>query len=248
MSSASINDSGSAVNKNEVELYRRLGEMGQLVFQGLIFNDTELLINLIRTRSGLFRLNLSLNRVVRLLPRSITPHRRDHIIYVFLAGIERRLYENGYCSSGRFIKTLTGNYRAAVEDTKQSIISEGFVIDICDVSNREELEAATPLKSVSDFEYSTLYEKLMDTWGNPRQKEAAKRMEHLLKSIHNFLSKDKIGKDFKRERRGREEPLPMYVRNELHHPTKGDLFETEAFQSDKRIGYAIMETWLDKPV
>ena len=56
--------------------------MGQWVFQGLIFNDTELLIKLIRTRSGLFRLNLSLNRVVRLLPRSITPHRRDHIIYV----------------------------------------------------------------------------------------------------------------------------------------------------------------------
>ena len=38
----------------------------------------------------------------------------------------------------------------------------------------------------------------------------------------------------------------MYVRNEIHHPTKGALLDTEEFQRDKRIGYAIMEVWLSE--
>ena len=71
-------------------------------------------------------------------------------------------------------------------------------------------------------------------------------METNLRSIHDLLPQHKIGDDFRRKRKGRLEPLPLYVRNEIHHPTKGPLLETEAFQQDKRIGYAIMEAWLSR--
>ncbi len=82
--------------------------------------------------------------------------------------------------------------------------------------------------------------------GGPQSEEASEKMWHLLESIHDLLPKGKIGDDFRRERRGKEEPLPMYVRNEIHHPTKGPVLETEAFQQNKRIGYAIMKAWLSE--
>ena len=82
--------------------------------------------------------------------------------------------------------------------------------------------------------------------GRLRQKEMTEVMEANLRSIHELLPRHKIGDKFHRERRGRLEPLALYVRNEIHHPTKGPLLETEAFQQDKRIGYAIMEAWLSQ--
>ena len=121
------------------------------------------------------------------------------------------------------IRILTGNYSVATEDVKQSIISNGFPFVVANVSSEEDLIAA---------------------WDNPKQKEASKMMKSRLKSIHDLLPQHKIGDDFYRIQRGKDEPLTMYDRNEIHHPTKGALIETETFQQDKRIDYAIMEVFL----
>lgn len=147
-------------------------------------------------------------------------------------------------TSGHMVRTLAGNYSVATEEVKQSIILNGFPFVTATVSSAQELTDVTPLKRVSDSEYSAMFEKLLASWGNVNQKKAERLMWSLLDSIHNALPKHKIGSDFRRERRGRAEPLPMYVRNELHHPTKGAALETEAFEQDKRIGYAIMQAWL----
>ena len=65
-----------------------------------------------------------------------------------------------------------------------------------------------------------------------------------LRTIHLLLPRHKIGTDFERLRKGRQEPLPLYVRNEIHHPTIKGLADSNAFQRDKRIGYAIVAAWL----
>ena len=77
-------------------------------------------------------------------------------------------------------------------------------------------------------------------------KEAAAMMQTRLATIHDLLPRHKIRDDFRRVRAGREEPLPLYVRNEIHHPTTDGLAESTTFQQDKRIGYAIMEAWLSE--
>lgn len=73
-------------------------------------------------------------------------------------------------------------------------------------------------------------------------------MEARLTTVHDLLPRRKIGSDFLRVRAGREEPLPMYVRNEIHHPTIDGLLESQEFERDKRIGYAIIEAWLAEDV
>ena len=160
--------------------------------------------------------------------------------------LESYLYRHGYVETGHIVRIQAGNYRVATEDVKRSIVSDGFPIRVGTVSSAEELEAVTPLRRVSDGEYSQMYERLSEAWGRGSQKEMAQAMEANLRSIYDLLPRHKIGDDFCRERRGRLEPLPLYVRNEIHHPTKGPLLETEAFQQDKRIGYAIMEAWLSR--
>ncbi len=195
------------------------------------------------TRSSI---SLGLDEVASLVWENESAHRRDHLIGVHLAMLESYLYRHGYVETGHFIRIQAGNYRVATEEVKQSIISNGFPIRVATVSSAEELEAATPLRRVSDGEYSQTYEKLSEAWGGLRQKEMAEAMEANLRSIHELLPRHKIGDDFRRERRERMEPLPLYVRNEIHHPTKGPLLQTEGFQQDKRIGYAIMKAWLSK--
>ena len=71
-------------------------------------------------------------------------------------------------------------------------------------------------------------------------------MRTRLATIHNLLPHHKIGTDFRRVRDGREEPVPLYVRNEIHHPAMDGLAGSKTFQRDKRIGYAIMEAWLSE--
>ena len=168
------------------------------------------------------------------------------LIGVHLATLESHLYRHRYVETGHFVRIQAGNYRVETEDVKRSIVSNGFPIRVAAVSSAEELDAVTPSRRASDGEYSQMYEQLSRAWGGLRQKEMAKVMEANLKSIHDLLPRHKIGDDFCRERCGRKEPLPLYVRNEIHHPTKGPLLETEAFQRDKRIGYAIMEAWLSR--
>ena len=158
--------------------------------------------------------------------------------------LESYLYRHGFVETGHFIRIIAGNYRVATEDLKQSIISNGLPIRVATVSSAEELEAVTPLRRVSDGEYSEMYERLSKAWGGLRQREMAEVMEANLRSIHELLPRHKIGDDFHRERRGRLEPLPLYVRNEIHHPTTGPLLETEAFQQDKHVGYTIRQAWL----
>ena len=163
-----------------------------------------------------------------------------------LSELEALLYRSGYCEFGTIVKVSAGNYRVSTEEVKQSIIINGFPFRIATVSSAEEMDEITPLKLPSDTEYSELYEELTKTWGSLNQRKTSERMWPLLESIHYHLPKSKIGDDFRRERRGKEEPLPMYVRNEIHHPTKGPMLKTEAFQQDKRIGYAIMKAWLSE--
>ena len=141
---------------------------------------------------------------------------------------------------------MAGNYGVAPEEEKQSIIRDGFPCGVGTASSPEELIALTPLKCPTDEEYSNLYEKLFAAWGKPRQRQMAEMMESRLETIHDLLPRHKIGDDFRRVRAGREEPLPLYIRNEIHHSTTTGRSESKAFQHDKRIGYAIMETWLSK--
>ena len=73
-------------------------------------------------------------------------------------------------------------------------------------------------------------------------------MDKRLETIYELLPQHKIGKEFHRERHTpkgpRKEPLPLYVRNEISHPSTPELSKSAAFQRDKSIGYVIMEAWL----
>ena len=227
-----------------VERYNRLNEITHAVIEKLIPDGVEVLIPFIYAGGGL--LNLGLDRVAALLPETASPHDRDHLVMVHLAAIESHLYRYGHCPTGHMIRIMAGNYRVAEEEEKHSIVQNGFPCVVGTVSSAEELIALTPLKRVTDAEYSDLYGRLIAAWGNPRQKEAATMMKTRLATIHDHLPRHKIGDDFRRVRAGREEPLPLYVRNEIHHPTTEGLPESTAFQRDKRIGYAIMEAWLSE--
>ena len=191
-------------------------------------------------------LGLGLDRVAALLPETASSQDRDHLVLVHLAAIESHLYRNGYCPTGHMIRVMAGNYGIAPEEEKRSIIRQGFPCVVGTVASAEELIALTPLKRVTDAEYSQVYERLVAAWGSPRQKDAATRMETRLETIHDLLPRHKIGDDFRRVRAGRQEPLPLYVRNEIHHPTTEGLPESKTFQRDKSIGYAIMQAWLSE--
>jgi len=227
-----------------VERYNRLHEITQTVIKKLTPDGAEVLIPFIQAGGGL--LDLGLDRVAALLPETDSPHRRDHLVMVHLAAIESHMYRHGYCPTGHAIRVMAGNYGVAPEEEKQSIIRNGFRCMVSNVSSAEELDAITPLKRVTDTEYSDLYERLAAAWGNPRQKKLAEVMRTRLAAIHYLLPRHKIGDDFRRIRAGREEPLPLYVRNEIHHPTTDGLPESKIFQRDKSIGYAIMEAWLSE--
>ena len=226
-----------------VERYNKLHDITRKVASELTPNGIGILPLLALSGSSV---RLGIDDVVGLVPESESVSGRDHLIHVHLAALELYMYRHGYCPNGHMIRILAGNYRVATPDVKQSIIDNGFRCVVAAVSSANELEAATPLRSVSDREYSDLYERLTEAWGSADQKRVSRKMQLRLRSIHDLLPQHKIGADFRRERRGRREPLPMFVRNEIHHPTKGALLETEAFQQDKRIGYAIMEVWLSQ--
>ncbi len=226
-----------------IERYNQLDRIMLRVANELTPNGIEiLLLAALAGRS----VRLGIDEVVELLWESESISARDHLIQVHLAGLESYFYRQGYCTSGHMVRILAGNYSVATEEVKQSIIFNGFPFVTATVSSAQELSDVTPLKKVSHSEYSAMFEKLLASWGVVNQKEAERLMWSRLDSIHDALPKHKIGSDFRRERRGRAEPLPMYVRNELHHPTKGAALETEAFEQDKRIGYAIMQAWLTR--
>lgn len=225
-----------------VQRYTQLDEITRTVVTKLTPNGFEVVIPFIFAGGG--HLDLGLDRVVALLPETATSHDRDHLVRVHLAAVESHLYRNGYCPTGHTVRIFSGNYGVASEEEKQTIIRDGFPCRVGTFSNAEELVALTPLKRVTDAEYSDAYERLVAGWGNPRQKEVAVMMESRLATIHDLLPRHKIGDHFGRVRAEREEPLPLYVRNEIHHPTLDGLADSESFQKDKRIGYAIMEAWL----
>ena len=228
-----------------VERYNRLFEITHTIIKYLTPNDTEMFIPFVQAGGG--PLDLGLNRVVALLPETATSHDRDHLILVHLTAMESHLYRHGYCPTGHMIRIFSGDYENATEEEKRSIIRDGFQCAVVGVSSAEDWAAiTTPLRRVTDAEYSDLYERLIKTWGKPRQKEVAKMMETRLATIQELLPRQKIGNEFRRTRAGRTEPLPLYVRNELHHPTIDGLLESTAFQRDKSIGYAIMKAWLSE--
>ena len=222
--------------------YNRLYEVAQSVIIRLTPNGVEVLLAHILAGGG--SIDLGLNKVVALLPETSTPSDRDHLVLVHLAAIEVHMYRHGFCPTGHVVRIMAGNYRAAPEEEKQSIIRNGFGCVVHSVSSAAELDAVTPLKAVTDGEYSDLYERLVAAWDCPAQKAVAAMMRTRLATIHELLPRHKIGVDFNRIRAGREEPLPLYVRNEIHHPSTDGLAGSKAFQHDKRIGYAIMAAWL----
>ena len=185
-----------------VERYSQLHAITQKIISDLISNGVEVLIPFIYAGGG--RLDLGLDRVAALLPETATPRARDHLIMVHLAAIESHLYRNGYCSTGHMIRIMAGNYGVAEKEEKQAIIQSGFPCVVGSVSSAEELIALTPLKRVTDAEYSDLYERLLAAWRNPPQKKVAEIMNTRLVTIHDHLSRHKIGDDFRRTRVGRE--------------------------------------------
>ncbi len=232
--------SRSEERKGLVGRYVALHDITQRVAKELTPGGMQILVLTLFTQDSI---SLGLDEVAGLMSATGSTRDRDHLIGVHLAMLESHMYRHGYVETGHIVRIKAGNYRVATEDVKRSIVSNGFPIRVGTVSSAEELEAVTPLRRVSDGEYSQMYERLSEAWGGLCQREMGKAMEANLRSIHDLLPRHKIGDDFRRERRGRMEPLPLYVRNEIHHPTKGPLLETEAFQQDKRIGYAIMEAW-----
>ena len=226
------------------ERHQRLHEIAEKTIEQLTPNGVEWVISFIQAGGG--SLFLGLDKVVALIPETASPNERDHLFQVYFSTIESHLYRHGYYSTGRFVEVLANNYKNLVEEQKQSIIRNGFDCVVSSVSNAEELDACTPLKAVTNGEYSALYERLVAAWGGAPQKKVAAEMFKRLATIHDLLPRHKIGDDFRRARRhGWEEPLPLYVRNEIHHPTQDGLPESAKFQRDKRIGYAIMEAWMN---
>ncbi len=237
----------SAINMDENGIlsvrYNKLDGIVQKTIELLVPNGQEILPYVIIFSKFL---DLHLKTVVDLLPSTVTKSQRDHFIAVYLAHIEGYLYRQQYVATGNMIRVFSGNYRTLLEIEKQLVIQKGFPIRVGLVGSAKELEDATPLKTVTNEQYSILYEKLIEFWGGPNQKKATKIMQPKLRNIHDFLPKHKIGDNFWRERIGRRELLPIYVRNEIHHPTIKGLLETPAFRRDKGIGYAIMEVWLSQ--
>ena len=225
--------------------YQLLSMITNRVLEILTPNGKEALIPFIHSGGG--SVNLGLNLVEGLTPnRSEKTYgrRRDHLISVHLSVLESCLFIRGYSATGHLIRILAGNYMVASKEEKQAIIREGFPIRVGTISKREDLALNTPLRRVTDSEYSAMYERLLALWKTPRQKQAAEMMWVRLGKICDLLPKHKIGQSFIRQRQGRDEPLPLYVRNEIHHPSIPGLKESKAFEDDKRIGYAIMEAWL----
>lgn len=224
-----------------VDRYNGLHEITRKTIDELTSVGMEVL-PLLALAGGCVRFGL--DEVAALISETESQHSRDHLIQVHLAVVESHMYRQGYVPTGHMVRIFSSNYSVATEEAKQSIIADGFRYVTTTVSSAEDLIAATPLRRVTDAEYSDLFERLFASWGCSDQKEASRRMNSRLSSIHDLLPRHKIGDDFIRERRGKQVPLPLYVRNEIHHPTNRDQLATEAFERDKRIGYAIMDAWL----
>lgn len=177
-------------------------------------------------------LQLNLWKIVALLPENIHQKERDHFIQLYLGEIESSLFRQGNLPVGRVINLLTRRYMTQTEEEKIAIINDGFPIQIVPINKAEDLDKHKPMKRPSDDEYTRRFEELHENWGRLRYKEMARLMRERSSMIPE------------RERRGRSEPLPLYVRNEIHHPSIDGLKESLEFQRDKTIGYAIMENWL----
>ncbi len=228
--------------ENFIERYNRLFSLAQTAFEK--WANSERTNQFPQVVVSGEPIDLGFKSVVDLLPTETTVLDRDHLIAVYCAIIEAYLYRSGHWSAGQLFRIFSSNYQNMLEVEKQSVIQKGFSMVVHKVGSAEALEAVTPLKTVTNDQYSELYEELVEDWGNPVQKKVAAIMRGQLKFIHTFLPRHKIGDNFERERRDRIEPLPLYIRNEIHHPTIKGLPETPAFRRDKSIGYAIMEVWL----
>ena len=109
-------------------------------------------------------ISFGLDEVAGLILAPGSTHERDHLIGVHLAMLESYMYRHGFVETGHIVRIKAGNYRVATEDVKRLIVSNGFPIRVATVSSPEELEAVTPLRRVSDGEYSQMYERLAEAW------------------------------------------------------------------------------------
>ena len=138
-----------------------LHDITQRVANELIPNGKQIFPWPLLSRSSI---RLGLNEVAALIQGSESKHDRDHLISVHLAMLESYMYRHGCVRTGHLIRIMAGNFRVATEDSKQSIISNGFPIRVATVSSAEEIDAVTPLRSVSDGQYSDMYERLSKAW------------------------------------------------------------------------------------
>lgn len=221
--------------------YNRLHEITCAVIEALAPNGLEMLPFV---DAGGGKLDLGLERVVALLPEAASPAERDHLVLVHLAAIESHMYGHGHCPTGHLIRIMAGNYGGASEEGNSRLSETVSFAPSAGSPAQRSWKRSPPLKRVTDTQYTDMYEQLISAWGNPPQKKVAEMMRIRLRTIHLLLPRHKIGTDFGRLPKGRQEPLPLYVRNEIHHPTIKGLADSNAFQRDKRIGYAIMAAWL----
>lgn len=189
---------------------------------------------------------LGLNRIAGLVaPSGIKT--RDHLIQLHLGNIVSYLHRSDYRGLGILARNLLYEWSAMTEDAKQEIITTGYPIVVRTGSSSKDFVELAPLPHVKDSEYTSQYEKLEKAWDCKNQTEMGERMVSLLKTIHNTLSPAKVGKGLYRVRsfkgQPRREPLPLYVRNEIHHPSVNERY-TWQFEQDKRRAFAIMNVWL----
>ena len=187
------------------------------------------------------RVKLRIDEVIKLDPRH---EEQIHMARLYLALLELHFRRLGFHGEAIIAGNMAHQLASGAEDTRESLLSDGYEMILGTVSSAEDLERITPLPNVTDKEYMDLYEKLDNAWNPKGQGRMAKMMNLHLLSIHDYLPSEKIGADLFRKRRGRIEPLPLYVRNEISHPTIGKDRDLAAFYRDRDRGYVIMETWL----
>ena len=95
-----------------------------------------------------------LERVAALVPDTASPDDRNHLVLVRLAAIKSHMYRHSFCPTRHMIRIMTGYYGVAPEEEKQAIVRDGFPCIVRGVSSTEEIDAVTPIKRVTDTQWS----------------------------------------------------------------------------------------------
>lgn len=222
---------------SETRCHARIDEITQRVIRGMTANGTGNIaawLNGVRS-GGTCSEDLGLREVVRLATGLGSAPSQDHLVLLYLASREVYMFWYGHCHEGFLARSLAHNWRTATKDVRESTPANGYLVVLHVDSSAQGLDAITPWPDATDKEFMDLYEVLTTVCEYRNRCDVSKVTRYRLRAIHTALPVFEIGNDFIRERRGREERLPLYVHKEIHHPTNGALRETAAYQHDKRI-------------